>query len=339
MIVQRQAMHYFINSNSSRGYVSLYASNFSPLERAVSLHGYPVEMLNRLLEDIGACAEEQGQRVEWIHNCLDNTLEGVIVPDSSAGVINIPSYAEYNALNLLEDHNTALVQEALREAHAHFAAALRIHDGWEKIYIDQMDFAAADRLTAETAERLIGERNLEKKGRAIDRYFGAATIDGAYDYIANLTQCLGKRYFIKGRPGTGKSTFLKKLRDKAVAAGFEAEVYHCAFDPQSLDMLILRELDFCIFDSTSPHEYFPSLPTDEVIDVYQAAVMPGTDEKNAEAIVQFQHDYKAEVRQATEKLRLAKESYDRAQQTHLSRLSEAACRETAERIKVVLLRP
>ena len=336
--MQRQAIHYFANSNSSRGYVSFYESNFGALERVVPLHGYPLKPLGNLLEDICDCAAEQKRRVEWIHNCLDNTPEGIILPDLSAGVINIPFYAEHNALNLLEDYNIRQTRKALDEAHALFAAALHIHDEWEKVYIGKMDFRAADELAKETEARLIGDRHTEKRGRAIDRYFGAATVNGSFDYIANITQCLGKRYFIKGRPGTGKSTLLKKLVKKAVDAGFEAEVYHCAFDPQSLDMLVVRELDFCIFDSTSPHEYFPSLPTDEIIDVYEAAVEPGTDEKNAKKLTQFQHDYKEQVGKATEKLRLAKESYDRAQQTHLSRLDKAACKESAEQIKSILFR-
>ena len=334
--MQRQAIHYFVNSNSSRGYVSFYESNFGGLDRVVPLHGYPQKPLQELLEDFCNYAAEQKQRTELIHNCLDNTLEGVILPDLSAGVIHIPFYAENNGLNLLEDYNIRQMREALGEAHGYFAAALRIHDAWEKVYIEKMDFQAADELAKKTEDRLIGDRHTEKKGHAVDRYFGAATINGSFDYIANLTQCLGKRYFIKGRPGTGKSTLLKRLVKKAVCAGFEVEVYHCAFDPQSLDMLVVRELDFCIFDSTSPHEYFPSLPTDEIIDVYEVAVEPGTDEQNAGKLTQFRHDYKEQVGMATEKLRLAKESYDRAQQTHLSRLDEAVCKKTIEEIRSAL---
>ena len=186
--MQRQAIHYFANSNSSRGYVSFYESNFGALERVVPLHGYPLKPLGNLLEDICDCAAEQKRRVEWIHNCLDNTPEGIILPDLSAGVINIPFYAEHNALNLLEDYNIRQTRKALDEAHALFAAALHIHDEWEKVYIGKMDFRAADELAKETEARLIGDRHTEKKGRAIDRYFGAATVNGSFDYIANITQ-------------------------------------------------------------------------------------------------------------------------------------------------------
>ena len=83
--MQRQAIHYFANSNSSRGYVSFYESNFGALERVVPLHGYPLKPLGNLLEDICDCAAEQKRRVEWIHNCLDNT------PDCFSGICNFAS--------------------------------------------------------------------------------------------------------------------------------------------------------------------------------------------------------------------------------------------------------
>ena len=44
---------------------------------------------------------------------------------------------------------------------------------------------------------------------------------------------------------------LKKLAKAAEEKGFEVEVYHCGFDPNSLDMVIVRELGFAIL--IAPH--------------------------------------------------------------------------------------
>ena len=76
------------------------------------------------------------------------------------------------------------------------------------------------------------------------------------DYVPNLTENIRKRYFLKGRPGRKINSF-EKLASVALNRGFDVEIYHCGFDPNSLDMVILRELDIAIFDSTAPHEYFP----------------------------------------------------------------------------------
>ena len=91
---------------------------------------------------------------------------------------------------------------------------------------------------------------------------------------------------------------------------------------QDIDMVVVRELDFCIFDSTSPHEYFPSRTGDEIIDIYKAAVVPGTDEKYAARLTDAAGEYKAEVRVATEFLRKAVGHMDAFQRTYLYPLDE-----------------
>ena len=50
-------------------------------------------------------------------------------------------------------------------------------------------------------------------------------------------------------------------------------------------MVIVRELGFAIFDSTSPHEYYPdsTWPADEIVDMYERCITPGTDEQHHEA--------------------------------------------------------
>ncbi|WP_054860951.1 hypothetical protein [Gracilibacillus sp. JCM 18860] len=83
-----------------------------------------------------------------------------------------------------------------------------------------------------------------------------------------------KRYFIKGRAGSGKSTLLKKVVSASKERGFDIEVYHCGFDPESVDMVVIRELSVCLFDSTDPHEYFPKRKGDEIVDLYKLTITP-----------------------------------------------------------------
>ena len=98
---------------------------------------------------------------------------------------------------------------------------------------------------------------MNKPSKVQHRFLGAATPVGAVDFVPNLTEDVPKRYFIKGRPGSGKSTMLKKIVAEGEKRGFDIEVYHCGFDPNSLDMIIIRELGIAIFDSTAPHEILP----------------------------------------------------------------------------------
>lgn len=326
-------INYFINSNSSRGYFGFFRPNFGGLS-VVRLGGYPSVAASDMISGICIRAREKGLCVELIHNPLDNSLEGVIVPEIKAGVMNYPLYdeGEYHLAAILNDENLSRTRACLTAARGHFASALEIHDRWEKIYSSNMDFSAADQLAAETIAKLIGQNALEKTGMVFDRFSGASTAEGAFDYIENLTAELGKRYFIKGWPGTGKSTLLKRIAESAVAAGFNAEVYHCAFDPNNLDMVILRELDICVFDSTPPHEYFPSRAGDEVVDVYKAAVSDKMNDKNRSEITSIASDYKAEIAKATKQLAKAKRYYDEVQRGYAAKINAEALEDAEERI-------
>src|SRR5699024_10295736 len=132
--------------------------------------------------------------------------------------------------------------------------------------------------------------------------------------VEKLIMPIKKRVYIKGRAGTGKSVFMKKVLEKSKQYGLDIELYRCSFDPKSIDMLIIRELNFCIFDSTAPHELFPNREEDVVLDLYEQTVKQGTDEKYAQKITRLTNDYKQEMQkglqklEATKKLELLRES-------------------------------
>lgn len=305
-------IHFFLNSNGSRGPVSFYDSNFGPLDRVVRLSGYPHAVLEELYQAVLNRAEQECSPAQVIHHCLDNTVQGIILPEQSAGILGFDVYDdnEPNILAALGSEPVTRVREKLKAAHELFGSARAVHDDWEKIYIENMDFDAANQLAEETITMLLDGKQTDRPGREVHRFFGAATIDGNLDYIANLTADIPKRYFIKGRPGTGKSTFLRKIGEAARQRGYYVEVCHCSFDPNSLDLIAVRELGFCLFDSTAPHEYFPSRPSDEIIDIYERAVTPGTDEQYSAQLVQLQNSYKEKVGAAAVLLREAKSAAD-----------------------------
>lgn len=190
----------------------------------------------------------------------------------------------------------------------HMKKAKSIHDEWEKIYIDNMDFqklnAASDALIEEIF-RDTGDLSAKGQSKNTNRFFGTMLPDGTKNYINELTRELKSRIFIKGRPGTGKSTMLKKIRSAANAKGFDTETYYCSFDTDSLDMVIIRGLGICVFDSTAPHEMFPETERDSIFDVYDIAVKPGTDEKYSAQFQKIKDDYDAEISKARDYLRSA----------------------------------
>ena len=66
-------------------------------------------------------------------------------------------------------------------------------------------------------------------------------------------------YIIKGGPGTGKSTLMKRLASELSDLD-TAELYYCSSDPDSLDAVIFRKLGLIFVDGTSPHVFEPVYP-------------------------------------------------------------------------------
>ena len=77
-----------------------------------------------------------------------------------------------------------------------------------------------------------------------------------------------KRYIIKGRPGTGKSSFIRKAARCAETKGRRVVYYPCASDPDSLDGVII-DGTIALLDGTAPHLYEPRIPgaADEIVNL------------------------------------------------------------------------
>lgn len=109
------------------------------------------------------------------------------------------------------------------------------------------------------------------KGRIRHMFSGGNTSRGFYsffDYI--LPQDQAQRIFIlKGGPGVGKSTFMKKIAEDLCNEGYDAEYIHCSSDPSSLDAVVFPRKKAAIIDGTSPHIVDPKNPgaVDEIINL------------------------------------------------------------------------
>ncbi|HWI51341.1 MAG TPA: PRK06851 family protein [Symbiobacteriaceae bacterium] len=319
----QSARHFFARGNTARGVHSLYDSAFQGLRKIFLLDGYPGSGKSTVLQRIADDLTSKGQAVDLFHSPLNpDDLDALIIKDLQMGIADgrtcegldslsdvelvridlgqaadVAQFSEETKQEIAALHTE--MQKALSNAYESFAAALRIHDEWEAIYIEKMDFRKADQIGQELISALFGDQSPDKKATVRHLFFGAATPKGAVDHIQTLTAHLDRRIFIKGRPGSGKSTLLKRLAAAAAAQGLDVEVFHCGFDPNSLDMLIFPALSLAIFDSTAPHEYFPSQPSDEILDMYELAMAPGTDEEYAGELKAIQQRYSQKMQEAT----------------------------------------
>lgn len=93
-------------------------------------------------------------------------------------------------------------------------------------------------------------------------FLGANTPIGFYSLFGELYNPHDdwNMYIIKGGPGTGKSSLMKKIANEAEKRKFSVERIPCSSDPISLDGLIIPDLKIAIADGTSPHVINPVFP-------------------------------------------------------------------------------
>jgi Cdc6-like AAA superfamily ATPase len=327
-------INYYACANSARGFISFFDDNIKELDKLYILKGGPGTGKSTLMKNIGNEWYNRGFDIEYIHCSSDNhSIDGVIIPTLSIGVVDgtAPHIIEPKAPGAIEEYvnlgaawdskklalhkNKILdikkeIASCYTSAYEYFRNGLNIHDEWEKIYIDNIDFNKLNDITNSLISKFFNDKRPERKGSVKNRFFGGATPEGSVDFVTNLTECIEKRYFIKGRPGSGKSTMLRKIAQAAEEKGYDVEIYHCGFDPNSLDMVVVRDLNIAIFDSTAPHEYFPNRDSDEIVDVYALAINPGTDEKYKDELDSIISRYKLAVSSGIIQLANAKKLHD-----------------------------
>lgn len=99
---------------------------------------------------------------------------------------------------------------------------------------------------------------------------GGNTCTGFHSFYQYIVPSDATRSLIlKGGPGVGKSTFMKKLGADLGAAGYNRELHWCSSDNDSLDALVLPDYQIAVMDGTAPHVVDPLYPgaVDEIVNL------------------------------------------------------------------------
>ncbi len=103
------------------------------------------------------------------------------------------------------------------------------------------------------------------------KYFAAANSGKGFVSFfedAFFGETIEHRYIIKGGPGTGKSSLMRRWGASAEAEGKSVEYFYCSSDTDSLDGILI-DGKVAVFDGTAPHSYDTRLPgaLDEIINL------------------------------------------------------------------------
>ena len=135
---------------------------------------------------------------------------------------------------------------------------------------------------------------MQNQGYVRKFFLGANTYKGFHSYYEYVVPGIPKKLFIlKGGPGTGKSTFLRKIANEFINMGHDIEMHHCSSDNDSLDAIRIVPFNIAVMDGTAPHTTDPKYPAvvDEIINLGEYWNNEGI-EKNGKAIINCNRELK-----------------------------------------------
>lgn len=91
----------------------------------------------------------------------------------------------------------------------------------------------------------------------IELFAGLNSIDGYVPLLEYTLSPMKRIFILKGSPGSGKSTIMKRIAARAEAEGHSLTVVRCSSDPDSFDGIMLTDLGVAVADGTSPHSLDP----------------------------------------------------------------------------------
>jgi hypothetical protein len=328
--------NFYAGSNSSQGFYSLYDQATNDLDRLYILKGGPGTGKSTFMRKIGIVLMDKGFDLQYLHCSSDNkSIDGIIIPKLKVGIVDgtaphiiepkYPGVVE-KVIDLGNFRNDAylaqfknIIISLTNDISTNFKAAYNtmqkakgIHLKKEEIYIGSMSFEKANNVTKDLV-RSIFDQPFEKEAnpKITKRFFGASTPKGAVNFIDNITEDITRRFIIKGRPGSGKSTLMKKIGSHAESHGLSVEYYPCAFDPNSMDMVIIPSLSVAVVDGTAPHVVDPFRLNDVVVDMFRLCMDTSVEETYKEALGELNLSYQNKMTLATNFLSEAKRLHDR----------------------------
>ncbi|WP_042142609.1 hypothetical protein [Paucisalibacillus sp. EB02] len=321
---------YYVSGNTAEGFVNFLSTNTPNFHHHIILKHPSNKIKTTIINEI-IKKYESDHDIEVLYSSIGKEyLEGVIIRDKKVAIIDekiatadlsgsfeidLSLFFAQDITNIDLSTDINKITQLTQNAYDNFRTGLKVHDDLEEVYIKEMNFDAANKLADEFIDTLlkyVPKQN--KEATVVHRLFGTNTRDGVVNVVPEILSQLSKKYFIKGRAGTGKSTLMKKITAAAQEHGFDVELYHCSFDPNSADMVLIRDLEFCIFDSTDPHEFFPNGPGEEEIDMYEKTVTPCTDEKYEKEITEINSRYKSYMKKGVVELKAAGDIINKIEQ-------------------------
>lgn len=188
---------------------------------------------------------------------LDGTAPHIVDPKNPGAIDEIVNLGEYWNLEGIEKDKDDIIAcnkdigNSFKRAYKFLSSAAPIYRDIEEKYVDSMDFGKVNLATANLIDNLFKDINSTDVYKPARHLFGTAiTPIGHIDYADSMLVNAKKVYYLDGEIGTGKTTLLKKVYEKAVEKGMSVEVYHYPLIPEKIETVLINDLGVAITTSS-----------------------------------------------------------------------------------------
>lgn len=355
-----KARHMFPGGNTSKGFFSYY-DNVLPQENAKRifiLKGGPGVGKSTFMRKIAEGMYEKGFIIEYMHCSSDpNSLDGVVFPELQVAmldgtaphtvdpknpgavdeIINLGQFWREEGITANREKILGINQEIGRyfaRAYRYIQAAYSVYRDNEAIYYLAMDHGKANRIIANTVDKLFeGIDVSEIVGKQRHLFASAITPLGLVNFLPSLLTT-EEVIAVDGNPGTGTERLLERVRAAAVERGIYTESYYCALNPQKLEHLVIPGLDVSFTTRNSSHDS-EQKPTKEMNlnDFVDDAVL----EKYHQEISFNQEEYNKLLERAIKTIQNAKRLHDDLESYYIPHMNFGEVQKCQETILARLL--
>lgn len=188
---------------------------------------------------------------------LDGTAPHIVDPKNPGAIDEIVNLGEYWNLKEIEENKDAIVacskdmSHSFKRTYKFLSAAEPIYRDIEEKYSGCMDFGKVNLVTSNLIEEIFKDIKSSDEYKPVRHLFGTAiTPIGHIDYTDSMLVNAKKVYYLSGEIGTGKTTLLKKVFEKAVEKGMSVEVYHYPLIPEKIETVLINDLGIAITTSS-----------------------------------------------------------------------------------------
>lgn len=330
----------FPGGNTCLGFYSFYDNIIGPdANRVFVIKGGPGVGKSTFMRRIGEELQGRGYDLE-LHWCssdndsldavvvpalrvalIDGTAPHVVDPQNPGAVDEIVNLGEFWDEAKLIRHRGEIVS-LNKEVAKHFAAAysnLRMakmaRDEEVSYRSEALCYGCFHGLLGDLLQTVFGEKLcwVESEPEARHLFASALTPKGIVNHLSTVLDEVESLYVVEGEPGSGVELVLAEVAAYALRTGLKAEVYHCAFDPERVDLVVLPERRAAVLKLFPELAFDPaSLPRLKVCKRYDVDVC--VDVKKladfSEELTRLRNIYAACLERALQRIRMAKQVHD-----------------------------